>query len=353
MTHPQPSRRRARAIFGALTVALSFVLGASVIAASAAPEPKSEGSTAKIGTYAVGKAEMTFTDYSRPTNPNGSYPGADSRTLLTAVYYPAEGTPPAASADITPIEGATPNTENGPYPFIIFSHGALARGIVYESEAEAWASAGYVVAAPDFPLSNTNAQGGVTLGSAVGDVKNQPADDTFIIDQILDLSTQKTSPLFKMVDPKRIGAAGHSNGAITTYGLVYSTCCTDKRIKAAIAMSGLAGIIDDEYFQGKNPPLLILHGDADPVVPYSAAQSAFESAKAPKFLLTFIGAGHIQPFVGGTGAQGEALFSSTTDFFDRYLKGDRGALAQLREDAKVRGSTTFDEDAGSGSGSNG
>jgi dienelactone hydrolase len=342
MTHVQPTRRRrARAVAAALTLAVSGgVLGASAVTASAATKPAGNASAEKIRTYAVGKTEMTFTDFSRPTNPNGSYPGADSRTLLTVIYYPAEGTPTKATADIVPVVDATPNTENGPYPLIIFSHGATARGIVYESEAEAWASAGYVVAAPDFPLSNTNAQGGVTLSGSVGDVKNQPADDTFVIDQVLDLNTQKTSPLYKMVDPKHIGAAGHSNGAITTYGLVYSECCTDKRIRAAVAMSGVAAIVDDEYFKGKNTPLLILHGDADPLVPYSAAQSAFKSAKAPKFLLTF---------VGGSGAQGEALFSSTTDFWDRYLKGDRSALAQLREDANVPGATTFDENVGSGS----
>lgn len=352
MIHVQATpRRRARALAAAVTLAASCgLLATSVVTASAAPKPKG-GSThvATIGTYAVGKAEMTFVDNSRPTVPNGNYQGSESRTLPTLIYYPAQGTPTAtAPNDIEPVEGAKPDTKNGPYPFIVFSHGALARGLFYESEAKTWASAGYVVAAPDFPSSNINAQGGATLVGAVRDVKNQPADDSFVIDQLLDQNTQKSSPVYKMIDPKRIGASGHSNGGITTYGLVYSGCCSDKRVKAAIPMSGLAGVVDDQYFKGKNIPLLILHGDSDPLVPYQAARDAYKQAKAPKFLLTFIGGGHIQPYVGGSGEQGDALFSSTTDFWNRYLKGDRAALDHLRDDAKVPGSTMFEADEGSG-----
>ena len=353
MTPARTRRRSLRAAIATLALAAATATATAPVATAAAA-PAKDGSTAvhAIGTYAVGKAETTFVDTSRPTGPNGSFPGDTKRTLLTTLYYPSAGTPTSRPDDIVPVEDAAPLTKDGPYPLVIFSHGATARGIVYEIEAKTWASAGYVVVAPDFPLSNTNAPGGVSLGGSVGDVKNQPADDTFVLDQVLALNRDrsKDSPLFEMIDPKRIGAAGHSNGAITTYGLVYSDCCTDTRVKAAIAMSGLAALVDDTYFQGRHTPLFVVHGDADPLVPYSAGQAAYAKAKAPKFFLTFLGAGHVQPFVGGSGAQGTALLDSTTDFWDRYLKGDRGALAQLRKAATVPNVTKF-EDAGAGSGS--
>lgn len=347
MTSAHCSRHRRRTAVASLLVALASVsvtLHAATIA-SAAPEPKRTAEVVPIGTYAVGKLTETFVDEDRPTVPNGSYPGASSRTLETVVYYPAKG----ESAE--PVEGAPANTKRGPYPLILFSHGALANDAVYTADAKRWASAGYVVALPNYPSSNSDAAGGVTLSSAVSDVKNQPADASFVIDQVLKVGRRGSSPLDGVIDPKRIGAAGHSLGGITTYGLVYSDCCSDPRVKAAIAMSGIAGLVDDTYFQGKNPPLLILHGDADPLVPYGAGVTAYEQARAPKFLLTFLGAGHVTPFIGGDDPQANALYAATTDFWDRYLKGDRNALERLREDADVPGAARLEEDAGSGSGS--
>ena len=181
-------------------------------------------------------------------------------------------------------------------------------------------------------------------------MKNQPADATFVIDQVLGLNQTDGDPLAGMIDPKRIGASGHSLGGITTYGLVYSDCCRDPRIKAAIPMSGIAGIVDDTYFEGKNVPVLIMHGDADPLIPYRSSTSAFADAKGPKFLLTFLGAGHVTPFIGSDDPQASTLFAATTDFWDRYLKGDKKALARLREDAPVSGQTTFEEETGTAAG---
>jgi fermentation-respiration switch protein FrsA (DUF1100 family) len=346
-------RTRRRPVRGAIAVlvlaAATSAFTAPVLTAAAAPAKDGATAVHDVATYAVGKAETTFVDTSRATAPNNSYPGDDTRTLLTTIYYPAKGTPAATAVDIRPTVDAPPLTASGPYPLIVFSHGALARGVVYERQAAAWASAGYVVVAPDFPLSNTNAPGGASLTGAVGDVENQPADDSFVIDQVLALNRDGSqgSPLHQLVDPKRIGAAGHSNGAITTYGLVYTECCTDPRVKAAIAESGVAGIVDDApYFQGKNTPLFILHGDDDPLVPYSAGQAAYDRAKAPKFFLTFLGADHINPFVGAAGLQGTAMLDATTDFWDRYLKGDRSALARMRKAATVPNETTFEEDTG-------
>ncbi len=219
-----------------------------------------------------------------------------------------------------------------------------ARGVAYENVLKAWASAGYVVAAPDYPLSNSDAPGGAQFGRAIADTKNQPADATFVINQVIKLDKQKQG-LGGIVDPKRIGASGHSLGGITTYGLAYSGCCTDKRIKAAIPMSGIIGVVDgpEGYFQGAATPLLAVHGNADGTVPYGADMNGFARAKTPKYFLTFLGAGHVTPFLGGDNPSAMALKQSTIDFFNRYLKDDKAALDKLHTDANVPGASSLEE----------
>jgi dienelactone hydrolase len=334
--------RRWRARLAAVTVSAGLVTGVAVVGAPAVtasgPTKPNAPKVADIGKYAVGMTTRTFVDSSRPTE--GVAP---NRTLLTAIYYPAQG-PPTDQ----PVQNAPPNTKDGPYPLILFSHGLGARGVAYQDIIKTWASAGYVIAAPDYPLSNSNAPGGAIFGRAIADTKNQPADASFVINEVLRLDKQGKQ--LGGIDVKRIGAAGHSLGGITTYGLAFSSCCRDKRIKAAIPMSGLAGVVEgpENYFRNATP-LLGLHGNADGTVPYQAGRNAYTAAQPPKFLLTFLGAGHVSPFLAGDNPQAMALKKSTVDFWNRYLKGDKRALDNLRTDANVPGSTTLEEQSGSAS----
>jgi dipeptidyl aminopeptidase/acylaminoacyl peptidase len=51
------------------------------------------------------------------------------------------------------------------------------------------------------------------------------------------------------------------------------------------------------YARGILPPIITIHGDADPVVPYSQAtrlHEALEKANAPNLLFTIHGGGHGQ-----------------------------------------------------------
>ena len=151
-----PRRWRAR-------LAVVTVVAGLFTTGSSPPRPQSTASSAtkaqppkvaELGKYAVGMRTETFVDSTRPTENV-----APTRTLKTAIYYPAEGTP-----NDTPTANAPPDTKNAPYPLILFSHGLGARGVAYENVLKAWASAGYVVAAPDYPLSNSNAPGGAQFG---------------------------------------------------------------------------------------------------------------------------------------------------------------------------------------------
>jgi dienelactone hydrolase len=341
------TRRRHRRLPVAL-LACALLAGAGTVvsvasasAASTKPGARKER-VAPIGAFAVGQISQTFVDPSRPTSPNGTFPGSSNRTLLTAIYYPTTGAPTDKPTPDAPF-----NTAHGPYPLILFSHGVTARGVFYAGVITRWASAGYIVVAPDYPLSNTDAPGGVDFGRGVADVTNQPADASFVISQVLKLD--KTKKLVGgTVDPEHLGAAGHSLGAITTYGLVYSACCRDKRIDAAVEMSGIPAVVEPtaNYFHGVKTPLFGLHGNADPIVPYQSDVDGFANASPPKFFLTFLGGGHITPFLGGTDAEAVALQKTTVDFWNRYLKGDPAALTQLSTDAVVPGLTAFQDDPG-------
>jgi fermentation-respiration switch protein FrsA (DUF1100 family) len=343
MRHPIRSALAALLATGTLLLAPSVgSAGLSTEVDAGADRPGKPGAeVVPVGTYAVGRTIQTFVDDSRPTMAAGTFPGAPNRTLLTTIYYPAQGTPGDAVVD-----DARPAKKNGPYPLILFSHGLTANARVYEEMITRWASAGYVIAAPDYPLSNTNAPGGNIFLNGLSDTPNQPADASFVIGEVLGLARAKGT-LRGLVDKKHIGASGHSLGGITTFGLTYSDCCLDERIDAAAPMSAITGLMAEgsTFFQGVDTPLLVVHSDRDELVPYSAGVDAFIRASSPKFLVTFVGGTHIQPFVSVDGPQGEALVATSVAFWDYFLKGDRDGLDRLRDGVPDPSVATLQEDA--------
>lgn len=68
----------------------------------------------------------------------------------------------------------------------------------------------------------------------------------------------------------------------------------------------------------------------------------YSEAKAPKFLLTMLGAPHI--FFGAPYHDQEAR--SIDSFFDRYLRHDARALTRLEHTGTVPGVSTLQSDPG-------
>jgi fermentation-respiration switch protein FrsA (DUF1100 family) len=264
--------------------------------------------SAPDGSFAYAAASYTFVDHSRPTAENNGVPVKDSRTLRTVVYYPT-GT-------------------DRRFPLIVFAHGFTAVGRIYNVILQAWAEAGYVVAAPDFPLSS----GGTLGGPSSGDYINQPADESFLIDALLEMNGDAASPLHGLIDPERIGASGQSLGGMTTFGVAFNSCCRDSRIGAAVPMAGeLVPFPGGEYDPSIGPPVLIIHGDADETVPYSSATEAYELLLPPKLLLTHLGGGHVPPYVGSRSAPAlAATIEASIAFFDLFLKREYGARERLQ-----------------------
>jgi len=257
----------------------------------------------------------TFVDPSRPTPAHGDAPDRPTRTLVTTIARP---------------DGP------GPFPLILFSHGFGSSGEDYTAMLRALASAGYVVAAPDYPLTSKRAPGGPERGA---DGDQQPADATFVINQILRMSADGTGPLAGAVDPGRIGAAGHSMGAGVTLGLGYNSCCRDPRVRAGVLMAASTpAIFRGDYFGPPATPILIIHGDSDDTLPYQGGRRIFSDADDPKYFLTVLGGGHNGPFTAATDAPGAVVVvAATVDFFDAYLKGRPDGLTRLGADTDKPG----------------
>ncbi len=274
--------------------------------------------------HGVGVMVETLVDHSRSTPAHDGEPGLPSRTLVTTIWYPA-----AVRASATPVANAAPDTAAGPYPLIVFSHGLGTLPREYESLLSAWAAAGFVVAAPKFPLTSRGTPGGVDTA----DVYNQPGDVSFVISTMLLASAAHSDPLSGLISPNAVGVAGHSEGAITTLGF-FNTCCRDPRVKAAAVFSG-----DPEAYPGGHyvfdgqPPMLVVHGTNDGFLPYGQMVSVFNQQKGPKVLLSLLGANHGN-WIPPRSKWFPSVARTSTDFFLRYLEGSTQAGARIAHDAQ-------------------
>jgi predicted dienelactone hydrolase len=251
--------------------------------------PRATSEFAEEGSYPVGVKTFTFVDTSRPTMPNGDFPGAPDRTLVTEVWYPAA----------TAGRNATFDASGAPYPVIVHSHGFLDVRTGESYLTENLASHGYIVAAPDYPLSNGTAPGGAT----VDDVPNQPGDWSFVLDHVL-------AEFGTGADATRVGASGLSLGGLTTSLVTYHRDLRDPRIRAAVSLAGPACMFTRDFFRTTETPLLIVFGDSDQLVPFAKnGRRSFGLAGAPKILVRLREGSH-------TGFSGFAIFFDQSQHFD-------------------------------------
>jgi dienelactone hydrolase len=297
------SRRRVGR--GAVAAALAAGLGTGVLTPAGAASRGTE--------VAVKRVTLTLVDESRPTPANGDYAGAPNRTLETVVSFPKR----------------TPKKR--PIPLVVFATGIGGTATNYADMYDHWVRAGYMVAAPTFPLSSEDAPG----GTSASDLSNQPADLSFVLDQVLRLNEERGSDLFGLVDVDRVGVIGKSLGALTVMDLIYNPAFHDDRFTAVVILTGL--VTGGADFDAYNPALLLVHGDADETVPYRGSQEAYARAPSPKFFVTIFGASHSSAFHGADDSASIAVVKTVTDFLDSYLKGKKAALPRLERDGNVDG----------------
>ena len=288
-------------------------------ATGSGPSPSPESAPlGSPGRYQVGTQQLTFTEPAH-TGPSGQSLGP--RTLVTQVDYP-----------LAPSSGSQPAA--GPLPLIVFGPGYLQCVDAYGELLQTWASAGYVVAAVTFPVTNCD------LGNAANesDLVNQPADMSAVISSMLSLSEQQHGLFGGLLSAQEIGVAGQSDGGDTVAALAANTCCMDHRLKAAAVLSGAEWpAMRGQYFPGGTPPMLFTQGNADAVNPPSASVLLYRADQAgPRYYLNLFGASHLAPYEG-TNPLERLTARVTLAFFNRYVLGQAGALATMLRDGNAPG----------------
>jgi fermentation-respiration switch protein FrsA (DUF1100 family) len=218
------------------------------------------------------------------------------RPVTTDLWYP-----PAADGE-------------GPWPLVVFGHGFATTPFRYRRLLQAWATAGYLVAAPVFPLGNADAPGGPNEA----DIVNQPRDMSFVISRLLAASASPEDPLHGLVDAARIAVAGQSDGAETAFATAYERPWHDARVRAAVVLSGaeLGGHVS---LVSRRVPLLAVQGTADRINPPVYSFELFHAVGRPKFLLLLEHAGHLGPYTV-PGVRLAAVERVSVAFLDHVLR---------------------------------
>lgn len=242
---------------------------------------------------------LPLVDDTRPTVPL-SGEQVPSRSLPTTLYLPVT---------------------DEPVPLVVFSHGYGASPAKFDRLLGAWAVAGYAVAAPAFPLTSDLIEG---PERALGDVVNQPADVVFVLDQVL------AGEYAARIDPDRVAAAGLSLGGLTTYLAAVDVASRDSRFVAALVM---AAVPPGESFVAHDMPILVMHGELDPVVPAATADAVLAGLTGPAYGVTMLGGFHAEPFEDEEENPAfpdrerfhPVVDATTTAFWDTYLLPDPSA----------------------------
>jgi len=263
------------------------------------------------GHYRVGERQLTFLEPAH-TGPTGQYLG--QRTLATTVWYPLAGSQPA----------------QGPFPLLIFAPGFMLCSGAYWPLLQAWASAGYVVAAVNFPRTDCH------TAADEADLVNQPRDMSYVISRLLAVSAQPNDLFSGMLNRHEIAAAGQSDGGDTVAALAANACCADRRLVAVAVLAGAEWPpMPGRYFAHRAPPMLFVQGSADTINPPQTSVQLYRAdSRSARYYLDLFGANHMVPYVG-TNPVERLVARVTLAFFDRYVLGQATALATMTRDGNV------------------
>ncbi len=213
------------------------------------------------------------------------YPADESAVGATVVYQVRDFLPPAVGALITDgiddsftIEAArdAAAAEDGPFPIVLFSHGASAYRLQSSHLAAHLASWGIITASTDHPSRDLDNALGATA-------EDQPP----AVDQVRAMRTLLTtlgddSLLGGALDNDRVALGGHSAGG----GTIAEVALDDGILGYVSYSSGLRDSVPAV-------PSLFMAGGLDGIVEPSRTVDAFGLAPAPSWLWVFEDTGHL------------------------------------------------------------
>ena len=290
---------------------------------------------ANAGAYGVGYREIRI--------------DVNGEGMLTSLWYPTEA--PSGHTAIGPFTmPAAPDApfSAGPFGLILISHGTGGSRLNHRGTAIQFAKAGYVVAAPEH--TGDNWQDDRHAGRPAN-WRRRPGQLSSVLDRLLE-----DTEFREHIDPKRIGAIGHSAGGYSALALVggkpdlcaLARHCTerrdrdpvfcsygrpeghaqatipgmaDRRVGAVVAVAPVGALFSEGAFTSVEAPVQIHRLDADRVLrePWHAHNIA-KLLGRNAILIGHPGAHHfafISPFPAGLENQvGEAARDPSG--FDRH-----------------------------------
>jgi fermentation-respiration switch protein FrsA (DUF1100 family) len=251
--------------------------------------------------------------------------GAPARQLPTTLLYPAIGSPNGREN-----QGAEPDVAHGPYPLIVFSQGFDVSAASYAPLMDAWASAGYIVAAPTYPHTDP----ADPTGANQQDLINHPADLAHVVRSLL---SAPPPSIASIIQPSEAAVAGQSDGGDVSLAVADNSCCRLGAVKAVAILSGAElASFGGTYYRSRGVPLFVVQGDNDTINPPACSAQLYNQAPAPKYYLDLIGAEHLPPYLDA-GPDQTLVERTTVDFFNGYLKHSGSSLSALAKDGSAAG----------------
>jgi predicted dienelactone hydrolase len=258
--------------------------------------------------------------------------------------------------------------EAGPFPVIVFSHGAGGSQACCDALTRHWASYGYVTLQPTHDDSVAQRRGaGEDEATSTGTERDafkkaalwtsRPEDISFVMDSLPALQN-RIPALAGKLNADQVGVGGHSMGAFTADAIAGASVDLpnhpdsnfgDARVHAVLLLSpqgpGEFGL-NEHSWDRVSIPLLSMTGSLDAAADGEGPdwkKIPFDrSAPGDKYHVFIEGANHMsfvsgRTLVPGRPAQGEMILAYTNSaalaFWDAYLKGDSVAKRYLRSDA--------------------
>jgi predicted dienelactone hydrolase len=291
---------------------------------------------AALGPEGVGFRSVLLTHQNQPDVENGNLNGTAvplvDRSLRVDIWYPALPTkgakpvlyrgslwaePPFPPVNFSQqgIAVADAKAAGGKHPLVIISHGYSNNPAMMTWLTENLASKGYVVAAIHHRDPNPYV---VSPSTRAAPNFNRPRDIVFVANAMQD-------SLGELIDADNVALIGYSQGgygvltaggasldpagpnmdlvaggSLKTFarGTLQADAMALKGVKAVVALAPAGGAPRSawgaEGLAALTAPLLLIHGDSDPVVDYeSGARAVFNGAvNSDRYLLTYKQAGH-------------------------------------------------------------